>query len=504
MVKQSKFKLNPLYIEVFALLLVVAIFAYLRLNPIILGTVPYTYDQGRDFLKAEEVVKYQNLTFIGPTTGIMGLNHGAWWYYALSIPYIVFRGWPYGFYVFMFALVLITAISFYLFLRKSQNNYATALLFLGIVTVGSYFIPSSFQVSNNYMVPPTLVLLIYSVYQYFATQKNKYIFLTALALGFIFEFEVAFGFFIIPAAFATAVFFKEFRSILYSIKKITIAVAGLVIPLIPRILFEIKNNFLQTTTLINFFFRPSTTQPQPFYITFNDRIKIFKDFYTSIFVEQNIIPWITLIVLIAILLIYFRKLQDTQRKSLLFLSLLSLFLFLLSLAYRNNFFWSNYYEGMPYIFLMMIILIVSSITNKLSKIIIISITCIYVFSSFIFLQVKAKNEKPDESINFTRTYQAVKYVINNNDTTKDYCVRIYTPPVVPYTYNYLFAYESRTRNIPLPSSKYKNKECWYIMEGDVYSFRLDEWKKTNIPAQAKRLEQVKIGSQITIEQWQEL
>ena len=45
------------YFKFFLFLFVFFVFIYLRLTPIVNKTVPYTYDQGRDFLKAEEIIQ---------------------------------------------------------------------------------------------------------------------------------------------------------------------------------------------------------------------------------------------------------------------------------------------------------------------------------------------------------------------------------------------------------------------------------------------------------------
>ena len=82
--------------KIVLLILFFALFSYFRLKPIYLQTVPYTFDQGRDFLKTIEIVRDRNLTLIGPTTGAAGVFHGAWWYYYLSIPHILFQGHPFS------------------------------------------------------------------------------------------------------------------------------------------------------------------------------------------------------------------------------------------------------------------------------------------------------------------------------------------------------------------------------------------------------------------------
>ena len=129
-------------------LTILFIFFYLRTTPIINQTVPYTYDQGRDFLKAEEIIQDKNLTFIGPTTGMAGVNHGAWWYYFLLIPYIIFNGWPQGFYLFLLSVNFIANFLFYLFLNSSFG-FIPAIFFLLTVSVSPYLMRNAFFVSND-------------------------------------------------------------------------------------------------------------------------------------------------------------------------------------------------------------------------------------------------------------------------------------------------------------------------------------------------------------------
>src|SRR5688572_5299408 len=100
-------------------ILITVFFCYFRLKPIYHQTVPYTYDQGRDFLKTEEVVKYKNITFIGPTTGIPGIYHGAWWYYYLAAPYVLFQGHPMGFIIFIFLSALAQRVLFTYFVKRA-------------------------------------------------------------------------------------------------------------------------------------------------------------------------------------------------------------------------------------------------------------------------------------------------------------------------------------------------------------------------------------------------
>lgn len=229
-----------------------SIFIYFRLVPIINQTVPYTYDQGRDFLKVEEIVRYRNPTFIGPTSGIMGVYHGAWWYYFLVVPYIIFSGNPIGFSLFLFLFSLIQVVLFFLFLKK-EFNYFPALLFLILVSGSSYFISTAFFVISSMLVLPFLLLLFYTSYQFLKTKKSLYQFLIFLSLGFIFEAELPFGLFLIPSYLLTLLVLGWVKQFLKDKKAILYSFIGFFIPLSLRILFEIKHGFIQRKTALIFY-----------------------------------------------------------------------------------------------------------------------------------------------------------------------------------------------------------------------------------------------------------
>lgn len=477
------------------LLITLFFYIYLRITPIINHTVPYTYDQGRDFLKVEEIVRFRNLTFIGPTTGIMGLYHGAWWYYLLSFPYILFNGDPMGFYYFMFFISLIVNLGFFVFLKK-EFNFKTALLFLTIVSVSPYFITLSFFASNNIITPYVILFLIVSIYYLFKTKKYIWLFFTALSIGFIHEFEVAFGLFIIPILTTLLLLFKKSRKIFLSVKGVIYFLLGLFIPLTPRVLFEIKHNFIQTKTLFNFFLKPKFHNPKPFLDVLDDRITLFWNYFKGIFINYNIILSIIGLVLFVFVLIKYRK-KIINYSYLIILFLLIFSLFSASLFYRDNF-WANYFEGIQYLMLF-IIIICFSLFSKEYKMLGKILLSIYIFLSLVVVTKEFYNKnKPLKD--FGAINKAVLYIYNQ-EKEKDFCVKVYTPPVVPYTYDYLFSYYSKIKNINRPSTDYVENKCWFIIESDQYGFRVNEWIKKNIPENGKKLFSHEINKDIKIELW---
>src|SRR3989344_3994821 len=151
------------WIEIVIFGITILIFSYLRLTPIYTQTVGYTYDQGRDFLKAAEIVLYKNPTFIGPTTGIMGIYHGAWWYYVLSIGFLLFNGLPIGFYYLNFFIQLLVFITVLIFVWKRFDSLTQIILGL-VVATSPYLIFTNILLANNVMaIAPFLFLLLTTI-----------------------------------------------------------------------------------------------------------------------------------------------------------------------------------------------------------------------------------------------------------------------------------------------------------------------------------------------------
>lgn len=477
---------------------ILIVFIYLRLTPIINKTVPYTYDQGRDFLKAAQMVTEKKLTFIGPTTGINGVFHGAWWYYLATIPFTVFNGNPVGFYYFMFFLSLTANLIFSYFIYK-EFGILSSLIFLLIISVSPYFTSLSFFASNNIITPYAVGFFIISLYYLFKSKKNYWLFLISFFLGFILEFEVSFGLFIIPAFIFLAISFKVIRNKLLSIKNAALFLAGFLIPFTPRFLFEVKNKFIQTKALLNYFLAPRINNPRPLIVVIHDRLGMFWTYLRDIFYGQNQLITIIFIGFVIFLLIKFRN-KLINYSFTFFLLSLSVILFLLSLFYRDNF-WTNYYEGIQYIFLFLIVSVFSTLTKvKKGKIILVIITVFLTFLNGVSFVKNTQSTKSEKITGLKSADLAVNYIYQNVGKN-DFCLKVYTPPVIPYTYDYLTSYYSRVYGYKKPSVDFFDKKCWYIIEADYYKFRIEKWESTNIPKEAKLLKIKNFNSDFKIQLW---
>lgn len=466
--------------------------------------IPYTYDQGRDFLKAQEIVLYKNPTFIGPTTGIMGIYHGAWWYYLLSVAFFIFDGRPTGFAYTICFLYSFSFLLFYFFIKKELGFYP-AIFFLSLVAFSPYLSFISTFVINSGFTIPFILLLLYSFYQYLKKKGVFFLFFIFLSAGFIFEAQVSFGLFLIPSLILIfiAFYFKKIDVKKLRFKPFFYSLLGLFISFLPRLLFEIKNHFLQTRTFFNFFLHPKYYNPKSLISIIAERLNLLIDYYFKIF-TQPILAIAFLVLTLITVFLFFKKLKNYQKDFLKVNLFLIAFIFILSLFYKDNF-WSNYLEGFSVFYLPL--LTFSFYLGLKAKNNFISVPTYLLLIIFLFINIfnfykDLTNKKFVEEglIKQRKVVERIYQLAGKND----FCLKIYTPPVIPYTYQYLIEYQARIKKYPKPNLDYVDNRCFYIIEDDNYQFRLDKWRQENIPEKGKLITKEKIFKDITIELWKKM
>ncbi len=488
--------------QIIIFLFLIILFCYFRLRPIYFQTVPYTFDQGRDFLKAAEIVRDHNPTFIGPATGIDGVYHGVWWYYFLTIPYIIFNGWPEGFYYAVFFIHLVASLAFTVFLIR-QLSWLTGILFFSVVAVSPYFIKiSTFPISST-LGPVFMLGFLYCLYQIIENPKPTRLFFFGLSLGFLGESELPIALYFYPTFFLLWLILPFFRHHIFRIKNLLSFICGFLIPLLPRLLFELKNNFIQTKALINFIFNPSATHPQSLVGAVDDRFNILLKFYYQIFYYQS--PILSLFILFPAVIIafcFFKKYSFPQKNLIFFLTLSLPVVYLLMVINRNNFFWDNYFEGIQFFYLFIILILLQpGLPNRFVNLILSIVVGFFVGLNFFHGYLFIIDNRPPPVVGLKGDLQTVVYILQKNNKDR-FCLRIYTPPVIPHTYHYLFSYFSWVKNYPTFTTDFVNNQCWYIIDDEVYQERVVKWRNQHLPKNARRLTKKILGNQTQVELWQ--
>ncbi len=491
-----RYRMKKIYTG-FSFLAIATLYAVIRIPSLTAHYVAYTYDQGRDFLAGSQIILQHKIPFIGPTTGIGGLFHGSWWYYLLTLPYILFRGAPIGFYWFNFSIQFILLLLFMYFLYK-KFGLLISVLFGLIVALSPYFTFLALFVGNNSMVLPSL--LIFLICNYLLFEKNKsanlplLLCITGLSLSFVGEFELSFGILLIPLYFGGVFLFTELRSKLLDWTRGGYFLLGLAIGFFPRMLFELKNGFPQTKVLLSFFLHPKLyNNPAPYLNRVSERWILFREYFFELFNEKYFayIFLISIIVITGITVFSILKHKSKIQSVFFFYFFLLFGLFFLSTLY-SDFFWKNYYEGIHYIFLFVCIALFAAPLYKkyiqVRRSVLILLVMILFFVSF--NTIRHSKKPPFDGL---QVQEAVAdYIFTQQNQNEQYCVRIYTPSVIPHTYRYLFLVRHMN-----PSTEWVNGTCWFIVEADGFSKRREDWlgihtPKSNHTVVVKKIKDVEV------------
>ncbi len=255
---------------------------------------------------------------------------------------------------------------------------------------------------------------------------------------------------------------------------------GLFFAFAPRLLFEIKNSFAQTKILLSFFIEPKLyNQPSPYLSRLSERMILFREYYYELFSNQ-IVAYIFFFFVVVFLMFALQNIIKKRSKldtSLLFFSYIFFGLFFLSTLYKD-FFWKNYYEGIHYLLLFVIVVIIGQHAQKtiitLKRVALYTLLFIIIISTGLDLYRSYNSHTPFDGLQVQE--KIVAHILERNVKNKNFCVRVYTPSVIPHTYNYLWQVNNLT-----PSTEWINGACWFIVEADSFTQRRQDWLDTHMP-----------------------
>ncbi|MBI2599039.1 hypothetical protein HYW40_02380 [Candidatus Curtissbacteria bacterium] len=455
--------------------------AFIRILLISRDSVPFAYDMGRDLLWAKDISFYHIPTLIGPAASIWGVYFQPFWYYFLASPLLISGGNPLSaVYATASTVVLTGILAFILFRKYLPKIYIFTLTVLLLFSSNLVNI-STFAFHANTL--PLLTLLV-TYFTFLAVVKNPlYLALSTLAVSLMFSADPA------PAVAFTIVlvffflFFKFFKS-KQGLKTFLLSLIAYLIPFIPQILFELRNNFIQTKSLLAYFMgnNPSLSGHLPLLERIPNRILVYFDFLKSNFAPQNLLA----IGLIIFTVFGIYKLAKAKSKfstfnfqlSILFKINLYIFIitflvntFLVTVEIKN---WYLYGLAVNVAFLIVFALIGLKSKGGLLIFLIIFLTT--------NLMPVARNEKIAKSkkdpAQLSNQMRAIELIYQ--DTQTPFSVYVYTPSVYDLNYQYLFWWQGVEKRRGLPSDfaylpnkpdYVRNKSKYFVnpkMENTIY------------------------------------
>lgn len=466
----------------FGLLVIVAIGSWLRLSGILSNSFAFTYDVGRDMLAVENIVINHKIALIGPTTGIDGIFYGPWWYLILSIPFFIFSGNPQGI-AFFIGLVGIIAIILGYIVGKKIGGIFLGIIFSAFLSISSPMILSSSQIWSPNLIP-FFILLVFLVFYILSldskpkTSKAKYLLLLGLLLGIIIDMGIVFGSLLFLSTCIVLIFI--FREKL-RVKEILFFALGLLFIFSPRIIFELRHDFLMTKTLISALSNGlmSSKHFSIFDGLFSKLGILFNTWNVSLTGQNSIAGFILVIFVFLSLLFFYRKIGNTQKQFVQTI-LIVIVLFLIGFIFFNQAIWSHYLVGIPVFFILLVSVSINTIRIGLKKPWIIFFILFFLYwINLNPMQVLDNIKKPlwEGNAAVYRNQVAIIDYVYNEAKGKDFKYIVYTPAVHDYTYRYLFSWYGKKKYGYIPSQK--NPGLFYVILEPDYDlpFRLKDWLK---------------------------
>ncbi|MBP8591007.1 glycosyltransferase family 39 protein [Candidatus Shapirobacteria bacterium] len=214
-------------------------------------------DQGRDVLKAAQIIKEKNLPFIGPMASIGNVYLGPLYYWAIAPFLWLFNFNPVGPVVLVALLGVLTNILLFFFLWRYFDK--TSAFFASFLYALSPLILQNSRFSWNPNPVPFFTLLWFILMlKFFDEEKGRWLFGAGICLGILLQLHYVTGLLLIFTVIGFLFWLvKKSRRESFSasfLKPFGWLILGVIIPLIPFILFEFKNYFLNTRAAWEFLF----------------------------------------------------------------------------------------------------------------------------------------------------------------------------------------------------------------------------------------------------------
>ena len=205
----------------------------------------FTYDQGRDLL-ALQTMAQGDIRLIGPTTGIPGFFLGPLVYYFLLPGFLISGGNPGGVALWSACWVTLSLPFFYLILKPLVGKFWAMFGYILLLIN-----PGSFQEARIIWNPSLAnMLLLPSIWCLFNSRRQPWLLvISALLFGLSLQSEIAYTAFLAPL-YAAYLLWTWRSQLLARWKIIILAAAVFALTLLPEVVFELKNNFLMTNSLI--------------------------------------------------------------------------------------------------------------------------------------------------------------------------------------------------------------------------------------------------------------
>ena len=426
------------------------------------GLFAFNYDQGRDFLAVSKIIWDKDLVLIGQTTGLPGIFYGPWWYYFLAPVFFISGGDPQSVAIFFAILAILSIVFLYLLLKTLTKNTFLSLILATIAAFSNLWMFGSPHIWNPSLTPIFFMISIFALHK-IATGSNSFYFLiyglcVFLAIDTTASFGAMFFIFFIISPFL-------FKKLLFK-KQFLFAVLGAFIILFPRILFDLRNNFLITKSLVTYFANPKV---------YGDKLPVFERFVSRLeqmlrilaegFTGGHVFLMILLIVFaVFVLMMVFTKNKKlfsaiTRDQVLVYI----VAVFLATIAFFTLFpdrVWGYYLVVLPTLF----IIIIAKIFTYGYELKILKFPTLALLLALVVLNFRMDLLPPyqvkwlGDGATYINEKKVMDYITSQNPV--NYSFFAYTPAIFDYPFDYLILWYSKRGLIETPQ---ENQKIMYLV-----------------------------------------
>lgn len=429
------------------LAIVIILFAlalWLRFDGVFTKSFAFTYDVGRDML-ALASLSHGHISLIGFTTGLPGVFYGPWWYWILLPSFLLGGGNP-QFVAGFIALSGILTVLFITLLGKKIGGPFLSITALALTAVSGQLISVSSQIWNPNLAPLWLSLVLLIIYALTHEKSHKKILMLFISLGLLvgllFEAEIVFGTLFVLGflVFLLCYFFKQLR-----VENILSFIFGFIIILSPRLLFELRHNFLMTRTILATFGQPGGHAFSLISLWTRTQF-LLGEWGNTIGGNNPLIGAIVFVFTVVILCFFWRKLSKQIQLFAAFSGILTFVAWLLLLLFQHDL-WSHYVVAFPVLWVLVVSIALYALYHEVSKVL--AIVCLV---GLFLLNIQPQKimdrlTKPlfAGDIAVYRNQLAIVDEVYTEAGGHPFKYSVYTPPIMDYPYQYLFQWYGKTK-----------------------------------------------------------
>ena len=380
----------------------------------------FWFDQGRDALVIWDLIHKGKIFLIGPTTGIEGIFLGPFYYYFIAPAYAIGWGHPAAAAIFL-SLVNVLAIYLVYLFGKKYFNRTTGLLAAVLISFSTRFMQDHRWLSNPTPLPLFAILALHALMQ-------KRWWLLGLSVGLSLQLEAASAVFFIPALLI--ILWGKFN------KKMLVGLLFFGLTLTPQLIFNFRHQNILFNAFKTFLVSQRSFQPQP--ISFlSTRLKFYYDTFTPRYFRTPPTALLFSVATLATFFLVWKKIPGKPLKALLVWWFTPM---VILLFYHGNkgYVWDYYFTGV----FPALTLLISAIWVKAGPKAAVIFLTIFLYQNISATSAFLRQPQP-AYIALTPQIQAVDWIYSQA-AGKPFNTDAYVPPVIPYSYDYLFLWKGKT------------------------------------------------------------